>query len=195
MSTDTLRGRPRSESSRAAIIEATIQLVEKVGYEKLSIVEVAKTAGVGKQTIYRWWKSKAELVIEAVLEDAQKHVLVPDTGTLEGDLRELLRRSCHRLKSDASRSMLSGLMMAGRKDKETLRLFREQFIEIRRDVIRKIFQRHRGARGLRKDLNTELIIDLIFGPMWYRLLVEIAPLDETFADQLVDQIMLLCIEH
>ncbi len=185
------RGRPRSEDSRKAIIESTVSLIESLGYEKLKIVDIAKTAGVGKQTIYRWWASKAELVIEAVLEDAREYVAVPATGSLSEDLRELIRASCRRVSTDASKNMLSGLLMAGRKDSKTLKLFREQFIESRRDVIRKIFRKHSKEEGLKSNINVELIMDLIFGAMWYRLLMEHAPLDDNFADELIDHITLL----
>lgn len=188
------RGRPRSEASRKAIIESTVSLIESLGYEKLKIVDIAKTAGVGKQTIYRWWSSKAELVIEAVLEDAREYVAVPATGSLSEDLRELIRASCRRVSTDASKNMLSGLLMAGRKDSKTLKLFREQFIESRRDVIRKIFRKHSKQEGLKSNINVELIMDLIFGAMWYRLLMEHAPLDDNFADELIDHITLLLFE-
>ena len=188
------RGRPRSEASRKAIIESTVSLIESLGYEKLKIVDIAKAARVGKQTIYRWWSSKAELVIEAVLEDAREYVAVPATGSLSEDLRELIRASCRRVSTDASKNMLSGLLMAGRKDSKTLKLFREQFIESRRDVIRKIFRKHSKQEGLKSNINVELIMDLIFGAMWYRLLMEHAPLDDNFADELIDHITLLLFE-
>ena len=184
-------GRPRSETSRRAIISSTVSLIETVGYEKLKIVDIAREAGVGKQTIYRWWASKAELVIEAVTEDAKEYVAIPDTGSLKGDLRELVRASCSRVSTDASKNMLSGLLMAGRKDASTLKLFREQFIESRRTVLRDLFTKHSGSGEFKKDINLELIIDLIFGPMWYRLLMETAPLDEQFADELVEHIVQL----
>ncbi len=191
MSSISHRGRPRSEASRKAIIESTVSLIESLGYEKLKIVDIAKTAGVGKQTIYRWWTSKAELVIEAVLEDAREYVAVPDTGALSEDLRELIRASCRRVSTDASKNMLSGLLMAGRKDSKTLKLFREQFIESRRDVIRNIFKKHCDHKDLKSNINVELIMDLIFGSMWYRLLMEHAPLDDNFADELIDHITIL----
>ena len=188
MSNTPQRGRPRSESSRKAIITSTIALIEILGYEKLKIADIAKEAGVGKQTIYRWWNSKAELIIEAVLEDAKEYVAIPNTGNLSGDLREVIKSSCHRIRTNASKNMLSGLLMAGRKNAETLSLFREKFIHSRRDFIRQIFHKHSRQKGLKSDLNIELLLDLIFGAMWYRLLMEHAPLSDTFAEELVDHI-------
>ena len=188
------RGRPRSEVSRKAIIQATISLMEMKGYENLKIVDVVRKAGVGKQTIYRWWRSKSELVIEAVLEETEKHICVPDTGSISGDLHELIRASFHRLRTTSSGTILAGLLMAGRKDAATLKIFREQFIEARREIIRGIFQRYQDSKEIRAGINIELIMDLIFGAMWYRLLVEHAPLDDDFAKELVDHILILILK-
>ncbi len=185
------RGRPRSELSRRAIIEATISILEAEGYERLKIIDVARVAGVGKQTIYRWWRSKAELVIEAVLEETAKHISVPDTGSIRKDLRQLVSASCHRLKNTSSGTIIVGLLMAARKDDATLKIFREQFIEARRDVIRKIFKRYQNSQEMKAEINIELIMDLIFGAIWYRLLMEHAPLDEQFANELIDHITLV----
>lgn len=192
--TSKLRGRPRSELSRRAIIGATISILESKGYESLKIIEVARLAGVGKQTIYRWWRSKAELVIEAVLEETEKHISVPDTGSIIKDLRQLIRASCHRLRKTSSGAIIVGLLMAGRKDAATLKIFRDQFIEARRDVIRNIFRRYQNSSEIKADINIELIMDLIFGTIWYRLLMEHAPIDEQFADELIDHITFLLSE-
>lgn len=188
------RGRPRSESSRRAILEATISILESEGYERLKIIDVARVAGVGKQTIYRWWRSKAELVIEAVLEETAKHISVPDTGSIIEDLRQLIKASCHRLRNTSAGAIIVGLLMAGRKDAATLKIFREQFIEARRDVIRGMFKRYQKSQQIKSEIKTELIMDLIFGAIWYRLLMEHAPLDEQFADELVDHITFLLLE-
>ena len=192
--TSRRRGRPRSELSRRAIIEATISILESEGYENLKIIDVARVAGVGKQTIYRWWRSKAELVIEAVLEETAKHIIVPDTGSIIEDLRQLIRASCHRLRNTSSGTIIIGLLMAGRKDAATLKIFREQFIEARRDVIRSIFIRYQKRQAIKSEINIELMMDLIFGAIWYRLLMEHAPLDEQFADELIDHTVFLLSE-
>ncbi len=188
------RGRPRSESSRRAILKATISILESKGYERLNIIDIARVAGVGKQTIYRWWRSKAELVIEAVLEETAKHISVPDTGSIIEDLRQLIRASCHRLQNTSAGAIVVGLLMAGRKDAATLKIFREQFIEARRNVIRGIFKRYQNSRQIKAEVKTELIMDLIFGAIWYRLLMEHAPLDGHFADELIDHITLLLLK-
>lgn len=190
-----LRGRPRSEKSRRSIVKATISIMESKGYEKLTIVDVARKAGVGKQTIYRWWQSKAELVIESVLEEIQEHVGAPDTGSMDGDLRGLLRSSFLRLRQKSSGKMLAGVLIAGKKDESTLALFRERFIESRRNVIRGLFNRHSDTGALKSNINIELIMDFIFGAMWYRLLMEHAPLDDNFADEVVDHILPLVLKQ
>ncbi len=186
-------GRPRSERSRQAILKTTVSLIAEQGYERLTISEVAESAGVGKQTIYRWWSSKAELVMDAVVEDAKEYVPLPDTGSFLGDLKQLLRHSCQRVSSNASKNMLTGLLMAGRKDAQTLQKFREIFIETRRDVVRGLLRKHQATGELREDIEVELMVDFVYGCMWYRLLMETAPLDQPFADALANHVAALVV--
>src|SRR5581483_6685625 len=87
------RGRPRSEHSHEAILDAVLRLLEAEGYGALTIEGVARHAGVGKQTIYRWWKCKAELVLEAYANHAASKIPVPDKGNLRGDLEAFLTAS------------------------------------------------------------------------------------------------------
>ena len=82
-----VRGRPRSEASRGAIIAATNQLLRSVGLHRMTVEAVAELSGVGKATIYRWWPSKGMLALDAYLEDMRSRVVVPDTGNGIEDLR------------------------------------------------------------------------------------------------------------
>src|SRR6476469_5167331 len=81
-------GRRRNEAARQAIIDAAVRMVAEEGYEGFAMERLAREAGVGKQTIYRWWPSKAAVVAEAVGDRAQNTIPLPDTGTLLGDLSE-----------------------------------------------------------------------------------------------------------
>ncbi|MEI6207491.1 MAG: TetR/AcrR family transcriptional regulator [Desulfuromonadales bacterium] len=185
------RGRPRSEESRQSILLGTAAILAERGYEGLSIEAVATKAEVGKQTIYRWWHSKADLVIDALSELAAQQVDIPDTGSVTGDLRELLKNAFFVLTATPSGNAVIGLLVATQRDTRISKVFRERFVEKRRGAVREIFQRGIQREQIRANLDTDLIIDLIYGPMWYRLLVGHAPLDEVFADTLVEQIMVL----
>src|SRR5512144_646184 len=86
----TARGRPRSELARRAILDAALALVKREGYGAVTMDGIAAAAGVGKQTIYRWWPSRAEVMFEAIHELAEQHVPDPDRGSLRDDVTEFL---------------------------------------------------------------------------------------------------------
>lgn len=111
-------GRARSEDSRLAILAATRQLLVDRGYDRLSIEGVALAAGVGKQTIYRWWPSKSALVAEYVIHDGELFVdeEVPNTTDLRADLQAWLQRSAMRTTAEPTASLLRGLIAAAAED-------------------------------------------------------------------------------
>src|SRR6266571_4735410 len=84
------RGRPRSDASRQAILQAALDLISDVGYRQTTVESIAARAGTGKQTIYRWWHGKAEVVLEAINASVDRDIPLPDTGDLRGDLRAFL---------------------------------------------------------------------------------------------------------
>lgn len=180
-------GRRRSEQSHRAILESALAILAEQGYRALTIEGVAARAGVGKQTIYRWWSSKAAIVLEALTADTQERLPSPDTGSVRDDLEQLLAASLREL-AQRSGPIVCGLMAEAQLDPEFGRAFREDFIARRREVLLDVLRRgqHRGEISDLTDL--ELIVDLIYGPMWYRLLNKHAPLDEDFARRLIEQI-------
>lgn len=179
--TQTQKGRPRSRKSHDAILAAThALLMEKDGV--LTIEAIARRAGVGKPTIYRWWPSLADIVLEALLEQADAEIAVPDGESLREILGQFLRQSMKAL-NEGSGVHLQYLMAQAQQDEAFRERFRENFVARRREVLRSILQQ--AAESEQVSLcNPDLVVDLIFGAMWYRLLVGHAPLDENFADEL-----------
>ncbi len=184
------RGRPRSEKSRDAILAATSSLLARVGYERLTIEAVASLAGVGKQTIYRWWPSKAAVVMDSFANLAEGQLPLPDTGATKTDLRELLRATFAVLTTTAAGDAAAGLLVAARADPDVAQTFRDRFIEHRREAVRTLLVRGVRRGELREGLNLEVVVDAIYGPMWYRLLVGHKPLDAEFADTLVRELFM-----
>ena len=170
--------RTRSEQSRYAILDAALTLTRERGYSALTADALAQSAGVGKQTIYRWWRSLNEVILDALREHA-KTIPSPQTGTLAGDLSAFLRASFRLLRggSDPTRQILKGLMAEAQLDTAFARSF-ATFIDTRRGVLRSIVLRH---LPLSRHGEIEATVDMLFGAMWYRLLVEHAELDEPFA--------------
>jgi AcrR family transcriptional regulator len=183
-----LRGRPRSEDSHEAILDAVVALLEQEGYGALTIESVARQAGVGKQTIYRWWKSKAELVLEAYANHAASKLPMPDKDSLRADLEWFFCAAFKRL-TDISGPTMRGLMADAVYDPEFLEILREVLIAKRRAVLCQVLARGRARGELRPDADLDVMSDLLLGALWYRLLVQHARLDSRFAKQLVASVL------
>lgn len=184
------RGRPRSEHSHEAILDAVLRLLEAEGYGALTIEGVARHAGVGKQTIYRWWKCKAELVLEAYANHAASKVPLPDKGNMRADLEAFLGTGFKRL-TDISGPIMRGLMADAVHDEEFRQVLVTAFVAKRLDAFRQIFQRALERGEIDKTADIDLACELIIGPMWYRLLLQQGKLDARFARQLTTAVMVV----
>jgi len=180
------RGRPRSETARRAVLDAALQLCQRDGFQGLTIKAIAETAGVGRQTVYRWWPTK-----EAVLLDALRDVglresrrLTPDSGDTLLDVENLLATT-FALTQQLTGKAIVGLMAEAQHDPGLSARLQGTVIGPRRQALREIL-----ARGVeRGDLSDaevplDLAVDFAFGTMWYRLLSRHAPVDADLAGQL-----------
>jgi AcrR family transcriptional regulator len=174
-------GRPRSEETRQKILAAAIAELEDHGYAALTIEGIAARAGAGKQTIYRWWPSKADVVLEAMMDLAAARIAVPDTGSLSDDLDAFLAAT---FRQRGQAPVLRGLMAEALLDPVFHDAFRDRFLFARRAALRAVFEQA-GARGeLSPNADVELLLDVVFGVLWYRLMLDHAPLDEDAGRQL-----------
>lgn len=179
------KGRPRSETSRCSIIETALRLARTNGYARITVDEIAAEAGVGKQTIYRWWSSKAEVVLEALRENAKEEIEIPDTGTLYGDLKAYLENTfAVSLLRPGINNVLRSMMAEAQNDPNFFEQFRREIIDPRRAVLRGLLDRAKKRGGKYKGLDMNLYVDIAFGTMWYRLLAEVGPIDDRLAEQL-----------
>lgn len=178
-------GRPRSEESRQAILAAALGLVTEVGYARLTIEGIAARAGVGKQTIYRWWPTKADVLLEASAAKADLHVPVTDHGSYRADLREFLQASYRMASYPQFTGLLRTLMAEAQLDQVFAGRFRAAFLERRREALAVITDRacERGDLPARPDPG--IVADIVFGTIWYRMLATRQPLDARLADELV----------
>ncbi|MDF5718343.1 MAG: TetR/AcrR family transcriptional regulator [Rhizonema sp. NSF051] len=180
--------RRRSERSHQAILKAAAELLEEKGYGSVCIEAIATRAGVGKQTIYRWWSSKAAVIMEAYAAQAAGNFPTPDTGKVEEDLYQILRQLFTILTTTLG-SAVAGLVAEAQTDSNVAEAFRDLFLADHREAIRTVLSQGITSGEIRPDLNLELGIDAIYGPIWYRLLVKHAPLDDAFAEELVNLVM------
>ncbi|GAA6621122.1 TetR/AcrR family transcriptional regulator [Scytonema sp. NUACC26] len=181
--------RRRNQRSHQAILQAASELLEEKGYGSVCIEAIATRAGVGKQTIYRWWSSKAAVIMEACATQATSEISTPDTGLVQKDLYTILQQLFNLLKKTPTGNAIAGLIAEAQTDPEVAKVFYEQFVQSRRQATYTILERGIARGELRSDLNLELAIDAIYGPVWYRLLLKHAPLDDSFAKELVNLAM------
>jgi AcrR family transcriptional regulator len=181
-------GRKRSEDSRQAILAAAAALVGEIGYGALTIEKIAQRAGTGKQTIYRWWPSKADVVMEALATKADLHITIPDLGSLTADLRAGLRGSFALARVPEVIEILRALMAEAQMDPAFAERFRAEFLHRRRRMLRVILDRAQARGELPPGVPVDTLIDVVLGTLWYRVIAIPAPLDDVLADELVSLI-------
>jgi AcrR family transcriptional regulator len=146
----------------------------------LTMEGIARQAGVGKVTIYRWWPNVAAIALEALLQEAGESCPVPDTGDFVGDLRTFLR-GIFAMVQCRSGTLLRCLMVEAQKNPVFREEFREKFIRCRQQALVTLLSRRKASAK-----TNAIIVDMIFGTLWYRLLVGHAPLDDELAADLVE---------
>jgi AcrR family transcriptional regulator len=184
------RGRRRSDRSHQAIISATQELLVERGYRALTIEGVAARAGVGKQTIYRWWPSRAALVLEAYLVASERVQLPsPDSGSAREDVRALIGWLAAVLAEPTGGRVVAGLVGDLQHDVDLAEGFRQGVVPARRQAMLAALERGRERGEIRADADLELAVDALHGAVFYRLLLSGKPLDAAFAKRLADQVL------
>ncbi|MER7110604.1 TetR/AcrR family transcriptional regulator [Streptomyces sp. NPDC000229] len=185
----------RSERSRRAIYEAALALVGEVGYTKTTIEGIAARAGVGKQTIYRWWPSKAAVLLEAFVDlgvqanealggDADSEI--PDTGDLEADLKLVLRATVDEMNDPKYEAPSRALAAEGVVNPELGAQFVEQLLEPQLQLYVKRLTAAREAGQIRPEIDPRVALELFVGPLAHRWLLRTRPLSHAYADELVE---------
>jgi len=182
-------GRKRSESSRQRIIEASLELMAERGYAGITIDEIAIRAKVGKQTIYRWWRTKAEVMLEVAAELGSKDVEVPRTGKLKTDLDRYLKSIVDSLSDDVRAQVLRGLIAEVQSDPKFHATYQDRFLSSFSNGLESILKEARSRGEIGKKTDTDLVQDMVLGALWYRLLFQHAPLDASFAKSLSKMIL------
>jgi AcrR family transcriptional regulator len=180
------RGRPRSEKSRSAILEAAAELFLDRGLGAVSMDEIAARAGVSKATIYRWWPTKEALALDALYREWENVPPVRDTGSLRGDLLLLLRPWARLAGQRPYARVIAALLTGAHTDPAFAREYRARFVEPRRDRARAIFRRAIERGEIPASTNVEVALDLLYGPVYHRLLHGHAPLSDRFVRDVID---------
>jgi AcrR family transcriptional regulator len=180
------RGRPRSEKARNAILEAAAELLLDQGLAAVSMDAVAARAGVSKATIYRWWPTKETLALDALYHEWAGVPPARDTGSLRGDLLSLFRPWARLAGRRPYGRVIAALLTEAQTDPEFGRQYRARFVEPRRDQARAIFRRAIERGEIPATTKIEVALDLLYGPVYHRLLHGHAPLNDRFVRDVID---------
>ncbi|MFE9768126.1 TetR/AcrR family transcriptional regulator [Streptomyces sp. NPDC005808] len=183
------RGRPRSEKARDAILDAAGELLLERGLSAVSMDTVAARAGVSKATIYRWWPTKETLAADALYHEWAEIPPARDTGSLRGDLRSLLRPWVGLADRRPYGRVVAALLTQVQTDRQFAQEYHARFVEPRRDQAREIFRRAIERGEISADTKIEVVLDLLYGPVYHRLLHGHAPLSDGFVCDVIDAVL------
>ncbi|WP_329128712.1 TetR/AcrR family transcriptional regulator [Streptomyces caniferus] len=180
----------RSERSRRAIFDASLALVGEVGYDKLTIEGIASRAGVGKQTIYRWWPSKAAVLLDAFTDGVDDYAAgLPDTGDLAADLKFVLRATADEFNDPAFQAPYRALAVAGANDEGLSRTFVARLLEPGISVYVDRLRAAQEAGEVAADVDVRIAAEMVLSPFSQRWLMRTGELTYDYVDTLVDQVL------
>jgi AcrR family transcriptional regulator len=182
-------GRPRDARADRAILAKTLELIAERGIGKLRMADVADRAGVGKAAIYRRYDSKEELVGAAITALVNQAIPVPDTGSTCDDLVTLMREAVAVYSDPVHAGVMPSLVEAMRHQPGLARAVREDFLTKRRAALRTVLDRGVARGDLSASLDMELALDVLGGPLFYRLLITGGPIDDDLATGVAELIL------
>ena len=184
------RGRPRSEQARLAILDTTSELLLEQGLAGASMDAVAERAGVSKATIYRWWPSKEALALEAVYRAwSDREPRLTDTGSLRRDLRAMLLPWARGVRERPYGRLIAAFVTEAQTNPAFAEQYRTRFVKPRREEGRAVLARAVARGEIPGDTNFEVALDLLYGPLYHRLLHQHAPLTDRFVADVVDTVV------
>jgi AcrR family transcriptional regulator len=183
------RGRPRDEARRAAILTAAGELMLEGGLAAATIEAIAARAGVGKATIYKWWPSRGAVALEGFMRSVAGSWTLPEGIAAPDALRRLVLGAVRLFTTTPAGPLMRALAADAQSQPEIGQALREQWFGPRRAVAAEIIRTGVARGELRADLDMAATLDLIFAPVYYRLLFGHEPLDEAFATKSVDEVL------
>jgi AcrR family transcriptional regulator len=181
-------GRPRSEQARMAILRTTLKLLGESGFSDLTIEGVAAHASVGKATVYRWWPNKAALIADAFASSTTRKLHFPDTGSVRTDMSQQMRQLVKIFRSRRGR-IVSAILGGGQSDRDLIAAFRERFLKPRRQEAYATLRRGILRGELRPDVDMDLLLDSLYGPIYMRFLIRHDNLTSDFVDRLCELVL------
>jgi AcrR family transcriptional regulator len=179
-------GRPRDEEVRKRILDSAAQLLESLCFEDITVDAIAEASGAGKATIYRWWPNKAAVLIEAFRERIAQEIPFPDTGDFRRDIRQQLQDFTEIIYKGRRGKVFRAFIAGAQADPEIAKAYRELWIRPRRAEARKLFERYIAEGVADASLDPDLAVEMVFAPLYYRLLTGWGEISPEYLDTLTD---------
>lgn len=183
-------GRPRDENVHRAILDAARDLIRDEGYASFSIEGVAARAGVAKQSIYRRWSSKGALLVDLYMDGLDRPEPMPGRG-FSDDLLAVLQQTTRRVQDATYANILKSVVVEAQSDPDMRKLVLQKIVAPRREAAKTVITAAIAAGELPSTLDAEMIVDFVFGAVWFNLLLGDANLTSQFARRIVKTIELL----
>ena len=181
------RGRPQGDEVKVAILKAANELLEEQGYSGFTIEAVAARAGAARSTIYRWWPNRGALAMAGFLSVTAPKISYKWTKSPVSDIKQQMMVVAEVYGGKVGRT-ISALVAQGQGDHETLRALMDGYVRPRREEAKVVLMRGIECGELRKDIDLDVAVDALYGPIWYRIMVPHAPLSKKWAGKLADQV-------
>lgn len=184
---DLKKGRPRSDASKRAILDATRRLLSHTTVQKLSIEAIAKKAGVGKTTIYRWWPSKASVAMDAIFTQPGFQNIIPTTSSAEEGIYIQLQKIVAQLNGKNGR-VVAQIISEIQDDYDAVEAFHKSFMQERCFQLAKLVDQGMKSGEFRDDIDIETTVDTLMGPIIFRLMSGLV-MTEDYADKVIAAII------
>ena len=178
----------RDENARVAVLHAADDLLVERGFGGVTIEGIAARAGVAKQTIYRWWPSKVDILLDTLIDDASSQLAVPDTGPAVEGARRYLGALARFVTEEPAGKVLLALIGEAQHDPEMARTFHQRYLDPRREGEREMLRRGITSGELPAGLDVDAALDALCGPVVYRGLTG-APIPSSFIDGLIASVL------
>lgn len=186
--TEARAGRPRSEKTRLAILEATSDLLEEGGFAATTFESIAARAGVSKVTIYKWWPSRGSVAIDAFFHHHIQTIVFPDTGSVAEDLTSQMLVMVSTFRGRAG-EIMAELIGQAQSDPALAETLLTGWLQPRREASIAVIRRGIERGELREDVDLSLFLDQLYGPIYYRLVTRVGPLSDEFVRGLVNNVV------
>ena len=184
----------RDENARIAVLHAADVLLVERGFGGVTVEGIAARAGVAKQTIYRWWPSKVDILLDTLIDDASRQLAIPDAGSAVESTRRYLRSLARFLSQNPAGKVLLALIGEAQHDQAMAAVFRQRYLDPQRRAEREMLQRGVASGELAAGLDVDAALDALLGPIFYRALTG-AKIPQPFIDGLIADVLQRHLAH